>query len=86
MYYVGDIMRDTSVHYNTLLRTVEGGMQGKRGRGRPRRTWIDYLRDWTGSKRCEQIKRAAEKRDLHGTFATNSSGRNNKSNRCSNRK
>ena len=26
------------------------------------------LRDWTGTKRYEQIKRAAERRDLHGTF------------------
>ena len=42
----------------------------QRGRGRPRRTWVDDLRDWTGSKRYDQIKRAAERRNLHGTFAT----------------
>ena len=70
------IMRNTSGHDATLLTTIEGRLEGKRGRGRPRRTWVDDIRDWTGSKRYDQIKRAAEKRNLHGTFATHSSGRN----------
>ena len=74
--YAGHIMRTTSGHYDTLLTTIEGRLNGKRGRGRPRRTWVDDLRDWTGSKRYEQIKRAAEPRRLHETFATHSSGRN----------
>ena len=74
--YAGHIMRNTSGHYDTLLTTIEGRLNGKRGRGRPRRTWVDDLRDWTGSKRYEQIKRAAETRRLHGQFATHSSGRN----------
>ena len=70
--YAGHIMRNTSGHYDTLLTTIEGRLNGKRGRGRPRRTWVDDLRDWTGSKRYEQIKRAAETRRLHGQFATHS--------------
>ena len=74
--YAGHIMRNTSGHYDTLLTTIEGRLNGKRGRGRPRRTWVDDLRDWTGSKRYEQIKRATETRRLHGKFATHSSGRN----------
>ena len=74
--YAGHIMRNTSGHYDILLTTIEGRREGKRGRGRPTRTWVDDLRDWTGSKRYDQIKRAAERRDLHGTFATHSSGRN----------
>ena len=78
MSYAGHITRNTSGHlYDTLLRTIEGRLEGKRGRGRPRRTWVDDPRDWTGSKRYDQIKRAAERRDLHGTFATHSGGRNN---------
>ena len=76
MSYAGRIMRNTSGHYDTLLTTIEGRLDGKRGRGRPRQTWVDDLRDWTGSKRFDQIKRAAERRNLHGTFATHSSGRN----------
>ena len=74
--YAGHIMRNTSGHYDTLLTTIEGRLNGKRGRGRPRRTWVDDIRDWTGSKRYEQIKRAAETRRLHGKCATHSSGRN----------
>ena len=74
--YAGHIMRNTSGHYDTLLTTIEGRLEGKRGRGRPRRTWVDDIREWTGSKRYDQIKRAAENRNLHGTFATHSSGCN----------
>ena len=74
--YAGHIMRNTSGHCDTLLTTIEGRLNGKRGRGRPRRTWVDDLRDWTGSKRYEQINIAAEMRHLHWTFATHSSGRN----------
>ena len=46
-------------------------MEVKRGRGRPRRTWVDYLRDWSCSKLYDQILRKQLK-----TFATHSSGRN----------
>ena len=74
--YAGHTMRNTSGHYDTLPTTIEGRREGKRGRGRPRRTWVDDIREWTGSKRYDQIKRAAEKRNLHGGFATHSSGRN----------
>ena len=39
--------------------------------------WVDDKGEWTGgSKRYDQIKRAAENRNLHGKFATHSSGRN----------
>ena len=74
--YAGHIMRNTSGHYDALLTTIEGRLEGKRGRGRPRRRWVDDIREWTGLKRFDQIERAAERRNLHGTFATHSSGRN----------
>ena len=61
-------MRNTIGHYDTLLTTIEERLEGKRGRGRPMQTWTDDLRDWTGSKRYDQIKRAAERRTLHGTL------------------
>ena len=76
MFHAGHIMRNTSGHYDTLLTTIEGRLNDIRGRGRPRQTWVVDLRDWTGSKRYEQIQRAAETRHLHGIFATDSSGRN----------
>ena len=78
IYFAGHIMRNTSAHFDTLLITIRGRLEGKRGRGRPRRTWVDDLRDRTGSKRYDQIQRGAERRNyLHGTFATHSSGHNN---------
>ena len=42
--YVGHIMRNTSGHYDTLLATIAGRLEGKRRRGRPRRTWVDDIR------------------------------------------
>ena len=45
--YAGHIMRNTSGHYDTQLTTIEGRLEGKRGRGRPRRTWVDDIREWT---------------------------------------
>ena len=76
MSYSGHIMRNTSGHYDTLLTTIEGRLEGKRGRGRPRRTWVDDIREWTGTKRYVKTKIAAERRDVHGTFATHRSERN----------
>ncbi len=64
----GHIMTNTSGHRDTLLATIEGIREGKRGRRRPRRTWVDDLRDWIGSKLYDQMKRAAETRNLHGTL------------------
>ena len=52
--YAGHIMRNTSGYYDTLMTTIEGRLEGKRGRGRPRRTWVDDIREWTGSKRYDQ--------------------------------
>jgi len=35
---------------NTIL---QGGVEGKRGRGRPRTTWLDNIRKWTGRPQTE---------------------------------
>ena len=56
---VGQIMRNTSADNDTLLTTIEGRLEGKLGRGRPRRTWVDDISQWTGYKRYDEIKRAA---------------------------
>ena len=56
-------MRNTSMHYDTLLRTIEGRPEEEKER--PRRTWVDNLKDWTGSKRYDQITRSVERRHLH---------------------
>ena len=66
--YAGHIMRNTSGHYDTLLTTMEGRRQTRKREGRPRRAWMDDLRDWTGSIRYDQTKRASDRRNLHGTL------------------
>ena len=79
MYYAGHTHykeKHIDEHYDTLLRTIEGRPEGKRGKGRPRRTWVDDLRDWIGSKRYDQIEREQLKGDVHGALATHSSGCN----------
>ena len=55
-FYVNIGHVSVSGHYDTLLTTIEGRLEGKRGRGRPRRTWVDGIREWTGSKRCDQVR------------------------------
>ena len=67
------IIRNTSGHYGTLLTTIEGRLNGKRGRGRPRRTWgrRSQRLDLARYDSYDQLKRAAE------FVATHISGRNN---------
>ena len=48
----GHVMRNTSGHYDDLLTTIVG-LEGKRGRGIPARTWVGDLTYWTGSKRYD---------------------------------
>ena len=72
----GYVMRITSGHYDTLLTTIVGRLEGQRGRGRPTQRPVDDLRTWTGSKRYGQIKRGADRRNVLGTFATHNNGPN----------
>ena len=58
--YAGHVLRGSSGE--THLYILEGKVCGNRPRGRPRRTWIDDIRDWTGLETYERIKRTAENR------------------------
>ena len=42
--YFGHLIRLNNI-YRTLL---EGYIDGKRGRGRPRMSWYDNIKEWTG--------------------------------------
>ena len=54
--YWGHMMRNTSGYSATLLITIEGCLKAnEEERERPRRTRVDGLRDWTGTKRYGQI-------------------------------
>ena len=56
--YCGHLLRHDSLQKELL----EGKVEGKRGRGRPRKRWFDNIREWTG-KSFVECKRLAQKRD-----------------------
>jgi hypothetical protein len=56
--YFGHIMRKENCLEKDI---ITGGTEGKRRRGRPRRMWIDDVKEWTGMT-MEQAIRAAQQR------------------------
>jgi len=56
-----DVLRGSS-GVNALL-VLEGKFDGKRTRGRPRRTWIDDVTQRMQKKKYDEVKRLAEDRD-----------------------
>ena len=55
LQYFGHVAR-----HDTLQRVIlTGKMNGKRGRGRPRRRWTDNIKRWSGT---EEVFREAQKR------------------------
>ena len=58
--WFGHVIRWKGSLANTML---QGGRDGCRKRGRPVRTWLDNIRDWTGLK-FYQLIRTAEDREL----------------------
>ncbi|GFS04178.1 endonuclease-reverse transcriptase [Elysia marginata] len=59
--YAGHIMRGSS---GPLLQLpLEGKIEGKRGQGRPRRNWMDDVKEWSGSTSYGDTKRKAENRE-----------------------
>ncbi|GFR64234.1 eukaryotic translation initiation factor 3 subunit F [Elysia marginata] len=58
--YAGHIMRGSS---GPLLQlSLERKMEGKRGQGRPRKNWMDNVKEWSGSTSYGDTKRKAENR------------------------
>src|SRR6266403_3425972 len=58
--YAGHVLRGSSGL--SLLQILEGYVEGKRKVGRPRRTWLKDIIEWTGVGDYGKIKRAAEER------------------------
>ena len=52
--YFGHIARHDSLQKTVLT----GRIDGRRGRGRPRRQWYDDIKEWTGNELCTNIKLA----------------------------
>ncbi|KAI5726285.1 hypothetical protein M8J77_026528 [Diaphorina citri] len=58
--YAGHILRGSN---GTLLpKIIEGRIEGKRDRGRQRRTWMDDIKEWTNIPTYGAIKRLAQDR------------------------
>lgn len=58
--FFGHIQRGPQFEFLRLV--LEGKINGKRSPGRPRRKWLDDIRDWTGL-RYSQLKIAAHNRE-----------------------
>jgi len=50
-------------HGEAHLYILEGKVNGKKNRGRPRLTWMNDVIEWTGLKTYENVKRTAEDRN-----------------------
>ncbi|KAI5742443.1 hypothetical protein M8J77_007236 [Diaphorina citri] len=58
--YAGHILHGSN---GTLLpKIIEGRIEGKRDRGRQRRTWMDDIKEWTNIPTYGAIKRLAQDR------------------------
>ena len=55
----GHIVRGERYEYQRLL--LEGTVDGKRGRGRPRKTWFSNIRDWMGIDYATAVRKAQDR-------------------------
>ena len=55
----------------SYLYLLEDKISGKRARGRPRRTWMNDIIDWTGIGTYGEIKRVAKDRNRWKTIVVN---------------
>ena len=55
--YFGHVKRQDGF----LKMTMEGKMEGRRPRGRPRTTWVDNIETWTGRSKQECTRAAADR-------------------------
>ena len=60
--YFGHIMRGKK--YVILQLVIEGKIEGRRGVGRKKLSWLRNIREWTGMRGVEELFRAAQKRDF----------------------
>ena len=69
MRYAGHIIRGSSGHLLPL--SLEGRVEGRRGRGRPKRNRMDDVKEWTDCRTYGDIKRKAEKKSEWRTMVAN---------------
>ena len=59
--FFGHIVRSSS--RNLFVNILEGFIDGKKSKGRPRRMWIDDIKEWTNVREYGQLKRKAQCRE-----------------------
>ena len=69
MRYAGHVIRGSSGHLLQLA--LEGRIEGRRGRGRPKRSWTDDIKEWTQCHTYGHVKRKAEKKLEWRTMVAN---------------
>ena len=67
--YAGHVLRGSSGETHLLI--LEGRVEGRRGRGRPRTSWIDNIKEWTNIDSYEKVKRTAEDRSRWKSIIVN---------------
>ena len=65
--FFGHMIRRDNIH--RLL--LEGKVEGKRSRGRPRAEWMDNIFEWTGTSEYCEIVRMAQNREQWRIIAAN---------------
>ena len=65
--YFGHVIRLNNV-YRTLL---EGYIDGARGRGRPRMSWYDNIKEWTGLRYEQATRIAMDREKWRATVSSN---------------
>ena len=69
LQYAGHVLRGSGGDAHLYI--LEGKVEGKRPRGRPKATWLDDIIAWTGLGNYGMIKRMAEKRCEWKTMIVN---------------
>ena len=59
MKYAGHVLRGSAGELVQLV--LEGRVEGKRSQGRPRRTWGDFVKEWSKVANIGRAKRTADK-------------------------
>ena len=57
--YFGHVARGSAGELGTTI--LEGKVEGKRSRGRPKATWLDNIKDWTGLSLHAAVQRAKDR-------------------------
>ena len=67
--YAGHIMRGSSGGLVQLV--LEGYIEVKKGRGRPRRIWVDDIKEWSNCRTMRMAKRLSENKPSWQTMVHN---------------